>query len=55
MKSVLHHEGWAECARVGFSWDDVSGCQRSEIVLLREVAESVGTSATVHGSLLGSR
>ena len=48
MKSVLHRSGWAECERVGFSWDDVSGYQRSEIVRLREVAESVGTCATVH-------
>ena len=48
MKSLLHREGCAECARVSFSWDDVSGYQRSEIVRLREVAESVGTSATVH-------
>ena len=48
MKSVLQREDWAECARVSFSWDDISGCQRSEIVCLREVAESVGTCATVH-------
>ena len=48
MKSVLQREGWAECARVSFSWDDISGCQRSEILRLREVAESVGTCATVH-------
>ena len=48
MKSVLHRECWAECARVGFSWDDVSGCKYSEIVRLRKVSESVGTSATVH-------
>ena len=48
MKSVLQSEGWAECARVGFSWDDIGGCQRSEIVRLREIAESVGTCATVH-------
>ena len=26
MKSVLQREGWAECARVGFSYDDISGC-----------------------------
>ena len=38
MKSLLHREGWAECARSGFSWDDVSGCQRGEIVRLRQVA-----------------
>ena len=50
MKSVLQREEWAECARVSFSWDDISGCQRSEIVRLREFAESVGTCATVHTS-----
>ena len=33
---------------MGFSWDDISGFQRSEIVRLREVAESVGNFATVH-------
>ena len=38
MKSVLQREDWAECARVSYSWDDISGCQRSEIVRLREVA-----------------
>ena len=48
MKSVLHRECWSKCARVGFSWDIVSGCQRSEIVRLREIAGSVGTCATVH-------
>ena len=48
MKSVLQREGWAKSAPVGFSWDEISGCPRSEIVRLREVAESVGTSATVH-------
>ena len=48
MKSVLQREGWAECAHVSFSWDDISGCQRSEIVRLREVAGSVGTCGTVH-------
>ena len=51
MKSVLRRESWAECALVSFSWDDISGCQRSEIVRLREVAESVGTSATIHTDL----
>ena len=54
MKSVLQPEDWAECARVSFSWDDISGCQRSEVVRLREVAESVGTCGTVHaGRYLG--
>ena len=48
MKSVLQRGGCAECARVSFSWDAISGCQRSEIVRLREIAESVGTCATVH-------
>ena len=48
MKSVLQREGWAECARVRFSWDDISRCQRREIIRLRDVAESVGTCATVH-------
>ena len=48
MKSVLQREGWAKCARVSFSWDDICGCQRSEIVRLREVAESVGPCSTVH-------
>ena len=47
MKSVLRREGWVECTRIGFSWDDVGGCQRSEITRHRDVAESVGTSATV--------
>ena len=48
MKSMLQREDWAECAHVSFSWDDISGCRCSEIVRLREVAESVGTCATVH-------
>ena len=47
MKSVLQREGWADSARVSFSWDDISGFQRSEIVRLREIAESVGTCATL--------
>ena len=59
MKSAMQREGWAECALVGFSWDDISGCQRSEIVRLREVAESVGTCATVYtgrySDLVGAR
>ena len=33
---------------MSFSWNDVSGCQRSEIVRLREVAKPAGTSASVH-------
>ena len=48
MKSVLHREGWDEFARIGFSREDVSGCQRREIVRLREVTDSVGTSARLH-------
>ena len=32
----------------GFPWNDISVCRCSEIVRLREVAESVGTCATVH-------
>ena len=48
MKSVLQREDWAECARASFSWDNICGCQRSQIVRFREVAESVGTCAIVH-------
>ena len=48
LKSILKRPGWAECALIGFSWDDVRESQRSEIVRIRQVAESVGSSATVH-------
>ena len=48
LTSILERPGWAECARVDFSWDDVCEGQQSEIVRIRQVAESVGSGATVH-------
>ena len=47
LTSILKRPGWAECARINFSWEDVRESQRSEIVRIRQVAESVGSSATV--------
>ena len=48
LTSILKRPGWAECARIGFSCDDIRESQRSEIVRIRQFAESVGSSATVH-------
>ena len=45
---ILKRPGWAECARIGFSWDDVRESERSKIVRIRQVAESVESSATFH-------
>ena len=48
LTSILKWPGCAECAHIGFSWDDVRESQRSETVRIRLIAESVGSSATVH-------
>ena len=47
LTSILQRTNWAECARIGFSWDDLRENQRYEIVRIRQVAESVGASANV--------
>ena len=49
--SLLQRTDWVECARIGFSWDDLRENQRSEIVHIRQAAESVGASANVHTGL----
>ena len=48
LTSILQRTDWAECARIRFSRDDLRESQRSEIVRIRQVAESVGASANVH-------
>ena len=45
---ILQRTDWAESARIRFSWDDLRESQRSEIVRIRQVAESFGASANVH-------
>ena len=45
---ILQRTDWAECTRIKFSWDDLQESQRSEIVRIRQVVESVGASANVH-------
>ena len=47
LTSIPQRTDWAECARIKFSWDDLRESQRSEIVRIRQVAESVGASANV--------
>ena len=48
LTSIMQRTDWAVCARIGFSWDDLRESQRSEIVRIRRVAESIGESASVH-------
>ena len=38
LTSILQRTGWAECARIKFSWDDLRESQQSEIVRIPQVA-----------------
>ena len=48
LTSILQRTDWAESARIGFWRDDLQESQRSEIVRIRQVAGSVGGSASVY-------
>lgn len=47
LTSIVKHADWGKFGRMGFTGDDRRESQRSEIVSIRQVAETVGASAVV--------
>lgn len=50
LTSILKLPDWVECACIGFTRYDLRESQRREIVRIRQIAESVGPSSSVHTS-----